>query len=284
MTERRRVFGKPGRSQAPGRSGQDDNPFAPPPEGSPDQPWRPRPGRAEGSAHAGGPGGSDGSGGSDDSGRDGGQGDGGEGSRGTWGSQWSSRQPGRQSGGFGGAAGPGGPGDDDSGAGRGPGKGGPRGMRWDPRDPAQRHARFSMLVGMWGFFFALFNIAPLALLLGALALYWGISALRGAPGVERKDTGGRDSASVAALSGTSDTARSPAPGGSGPRNPRPVTSAAVGGLVGGSLALLLVAATFALQLVYSDYYTCVDDALTTASRESCEELLPERLRPVIGEE
>ncbi|MBB1262497.1 hypothetical protein H3147_27425, partial [Streptomyces sp. OF8] len=55
------------------------------------------------------------------------------------------------------------------------------------------------------------------------------------------------------------------------------------GLVVGSLALLVVASTFALQLVYKDYYDCVDDALTISSREACEDLLPERLRPILGE-
>jgi hypothetical protein len=51
-------------------------------------------------------------------------------------------------------------------------------MRWDPTDPAQRRARYALLSGMWAFFFVLFGWSYVALLLGALALYWGISALR----------------------------------------------------------------------------------------------------------
>ncbi len=60
-------------------SGQDDNPFAPPPEGTPDRPWQPR--RPEGGE-----------------GGDAPQGDGGHS---PWGSQWSDQQPGRSQGGFG---------------------------------------------------------------------------------------------------------------------------------------------------------------------------------------
>ncbi|MYQ34164.1 hypothetical protein GTW65_24540, partial [Streptomyces sp. SID4956] len=56
------------------RDGQDDNPFAPPPEGTPDRPWQPR--------HP-----------------SGGEGEGG--GRSPWGRNWSDRQPGRSPGGFG---------------------------------------------------------------------------------------------------------------------------------------------------------------------------------------
>ncbi|MFF5017635.1 hypothetical protein [Streptomyces sp. NPDC001165] len=191
-----------------GRGGeqQDDNPFAPPPEGTPDKPWQPR--HPEGS----------------------------------WGTQWSDRQPGRSPGGFG------------ERPGRGPeGPGGPAGpgMRWDPTDPAQRRARYALLSGIWAVFFALFSWLYVALLLGALALYWGISALRAEPRPADPN------------------APAPAPG------PRPQTTAAIGGLVTASLALALVAATFAVQLVYRDYYTCVGDALTHEAKQSCEQLLPE---------
>lgn len=96
----------------------DDNPFAAPPEGRPDQPWQPRSG-----------------------------GDGG-----------------------------GRPGED---PGSGSTSGGP--VRWDPTDPIQRRARYALLAGMWGFFFGIFGIPSVGLLLGALALYWGISGLRGKP-------------------------------------------------------------------------------------------------------
>ncbi|WP_234534223.1 hypothetical protein [Streptomyces shenzhenensis] len=201
-------------SDRPKGDQQDDNPFAPPPEGTPDTPWRPRRPAGE-----------------DDQ-------------RAPWGSQWSDRQPGRQSGGFGerpdgGQNGPGGP-------------GGP-GMRFDPTDPAQRRARYALLCGMWAFLFALFSWPYVALLLGALAVYWGISALRAKPSAPEKATAGR-----------------------------PQTTAAVSGLVTAALALALVAANFTAQMVYRDYYSCVTDALTNEAKQSCDHLLPQELRGVLG--
>jgi hypothetical protein len=108
---------------------------------------------------------------------------------------------------------------------------------------------------MWAFFFALFSWTYVALLLGALALYWGISALRTKP---RTDP------------------NTPAP------TARPQTTAAISGLVTASLALAMVAVTFTAQLVYRDYYTCLNDALTTASKQSCDNHLPKELRGVLG--
>ncbi|MEU0003104.1 hypothetical protein ABZ079_02035 [Streptomyces sp. NPDC006314] len=215
-----------------GRGGeqQDDNPFAPPPEGTPDRPWQPRhpegsSGHGAGSGH--GPGGGS-----------------------PWGSQWSDHQPGRSPGGFGERPG-GGP--------QGPEPGGPAGpgMRWDPTDPAQRRARYALLSGMWAVFFALFSWPYVALLLGALALYWGISALRAEP-------------------------RTPDPATPAPPGGRPQRTAAISGLVTASLALVLVASTFTVQLVYRDYYTCVGDALTHEAKQSCDRLLPKELRGVLG--
>jgi ABC-type Fe3+ transport system permease subunit len=131
-------------------------------------------------------------------------------------------------------------------------------MRWDPTDPAQRRARYALLCGMWAFFFALFSWPYVALLLGALALYWGVSALRAKPRTPDPD--------------------SPTPEQTG----RPQTTAAVSGLVTASLALALVAASFTAQLVYRDYYTCTTDALTQEARQSCSDLLPEELRGLLG--
>ncbi|MFI1418352.1 hypothetical protein ACH4VX_10205 [Streptomyces sp. NPDC020731] len=217
--------GDDGRRGAQGSEGaqgsQDDNPFAPPPEGTPDRPWQPRhPSGGEG------------------------------GGRSSWGRNWSDRQPGRSPDGFGER--PRGP------EGQGGGPQGP-GTRWDPTDPAQRRARYALLSGMWAFFFGLFSWPYVALLLGALALYWGISALRAKPRAQDPDV--------------------PAPEPKG----RPQTTAAVSGLVTGSLALALVVASFTAQLVYSDYYTCTQDALTQEARQSCDDLLPEQLRGLLGE-
>ncbi|MEU3740728.1 hypothetical protein AB0E78_27160 [Streptomyces sp. NPDC032198] len=223
--------GKPGK-----KSGEnDDNPFAPPPEGTPDQPWRPRPGN--GGDHQ------------DDQGHS------------PWGSQWSDRQPGRsQGGGFGERPGKEGGGQGSDGP-SGPGSG----MRWDPTDPAQRRARYALLSGMWAFFFALFGWRYVALLLGALALHWGISSLRAKP--KQPDP-------------TAPAAPQPA---ADPASTKPQRTAAISGLVTASLALAMVAATFAAQLVYRDYYTCVSDALTSQSKQQCNDLLPKQLRPLLGE-
>lgn len=223
----------------------DDNPFAPPPEGQPDQPWQPRK-PANGGGEDGGDGGQDNP----------------PPSRG---SRWSPRQPGRHNGGFGGPKrqgepeGPGGQG----GGGTGPG------LRWDPTDPAQRRARYALLSGMWAFFFALFDLPEVALLLGALALYWGISSLRAKP------RPGQDAAGDAGTPVRA--APAPAAGSS-----RPQTTAAVSGLVTAVLALTIVATTFTVQLVYRDYYTCVQDSLTQSAQVSCNDLLPKPLRPVFG--
>ncbi|WP_037860959.1 hypothetical protein [Streptomyces sp. NRRL S-340] len=234
-----------------GGSAPDDNPFAPPAEGTPDRPWQPRHPSGQGSSGQGSSGQGSGSSGQGESQ---GSGDG----RSPWGSQWSDRQPGRSPGGFGErperpGGGPGQPGG-------GQGRPGP-GMRWDPTDPAQRRARFSLLSGMWAFFFVLFGWAPVALLLGALALYWGISALRTKP---RRP-------------GPDNAAPAPAPGSN-----RPQLTAAISGLVTASLALALVAAGFAAQFVYRDYYSCVNDALTHQAQQSCDRHLPSELRGMLG--
>ncbi|MFG2984293.1 hypothetical protein ACGFYQ_24060 [Streptomyces sp. NPDC048258] len=173
----------------------DDNPFAAPPEGRPDQPWQPR-----------------------------GGGDGGE---------------------------------DGNGRPESEGRGGP--ARWDPTDPIQRRARYALLAGMWGFFFGIFGIPSVGLLLGALALYWGISALRGKPATAQPGQSG-----------------TPAPGGLAALGEaaRPQRTAAVSGLVTASLAILLAMSSYALQLAYKDFYVCRDDALTNAAELQCNTLLP----------
>ncbi|GFH36074.1 hypothetical protein [Streptomyces pacificus] len=248
-------------SAGPTKSPKDEsNPFAPPPEGSPDQPWQPRHGAGDDSSP----------------GRDGrGAGDGGEREEGrgptSRGGRWSSRQPGRSPGGFGGRGGNEGGSGGSGGSGqkgpdKGPGQG--TGLRWDPTDPLQRRARYALLGGMWAFFFALFDFPEIALLLGALAIYWGGSSLRGK--------------SRRPEQGTSAPKAAPAPGAPGQPAGRPQVTAAVSGLVMAVIALTIVAMTFTVQLVYRDFYTCVSDSLTNAGQVSCNNLLPEPLRGVIG--
>ncbi|THC53187.1 hypothetical protein [Streptomyces sp. A1499] len=227
---------------ARGTGKDDDNPFAPPPEGTPDQPWQPR-----------GSSGDDSSGGDSD----------GSGRNSPWGSQWSDRQPGRSQGSFGER-----PGRRDNSGQDDPAKPG-GGPRWDPTDPAQRRARYALLSGMWAFFFALFGWRYVALLLGALALSWAIQSLRAKPRTP-DPTAPAPAGDAAAQRAASST--------------RPQTTAAISGLVTGALALLMVAGTFTAQLVYRDYYTCVDDALTSTAQQGCEDLLPKQLRPLLGEQ
>ncbi len=188
----------------------DDNPFAAPPEGRPDQPWQPR------------------RGGSGD-----GPGDGGDGRRGP----------------------------------EGGGRGGP--ARWDPTDPIQRRARYALLAGMWGFFFGIFGIPSVGLLLGALALYWGISALRGRPAKPESGEPGSQGPPAAqpsrgGLAALGDAAR-------------PQRTAAVSGLVTASLAILLALSSYAVQLAYKDFYVCRDDALTNTAELECNSLLPDNV-------
>ncbi|MFH9223162.1 hypothetical protein [Streptomyces lydicus] len=290
------------KSSSPASAGPDrDNPFAPPPAGTPDQEWQPRhpaphthdqdpaqgQGQGQGQGHDQGQGGQDGQGQSPQD----------EPTR-NWGSQWSPRQPSRQSGGFG--TRPGGRNGQPNG-----GPGGPGNLRWDPTDPSQRRARYALLAGMWAFFFVLFSLPEVSLLLGALAIYWGISSLRAKPDPAKATA----AATTAAMEGrptpgtpqnhpapgATDSRPAPAPGttSTGPTAPtgppapapgttRPQVTAAIAGLVTASLALMMVAATFTVQLVYRDYFTCVNDALTQSSSKSCENLLPKELRPLLS--
>ncbi|MFI9492662.1 MULTISPECIES: hypothetical protein [Streptomyces] len=247
----------PSASGSGSASGQgDDNPFAAPPENRPDQPWQPRrpsPGAGDG-----------------DHGDGGGEGERPSGDRPVWGSQWSDRQPGREDGGFGDR--PGGTGGQ---RGQGGPEGNPGGMRWDPTDPAQRRARYAVLGGMWAFFFALFDFPEIALLLGALAVYWAVSALRAGP---RKAKPTDAATSDTPAEGAAPPARPGTPQNSG----RQLTTAAVSGLVTALLALSIVATTYTVQLLYRDYYTCVNDALTKSGAVACNDKLPDPLRPFFG--
>ncbi|MFE4260170.1 hypothetical protein [Streptomyces sp. NPDC056883] len=175
-----------------------------------------------------------------------------------------------------------------SGPGADPGSGP---ARWDPTDPIQRRARYALLAGMWGFFFGVFGIPSMGLLLGALALYWGISALRGVPakpsGEGAESTSGRPGASAADVgTGTGRAAAPAADTGAAPDTARgglaalgaaarPQRTAAASGLVTASLAILLALSSYAVQLTYKDFYVCKQDALTKPAELQCNDLLPD---------
>lgn len=202
-----------------------------------------------------------------------------------------------------------------SGGGSRDGSSGSSGPRFDPAERPQRRARYALLSGLWGLFFGFFGITELSLLLGALALYWGVSSLRGSTGEQEKKAsasdrifgdsvakeGGGDSSSPSGSSeestrGTSTADAEQEPGqvslkkrsGYGvsskdaPRQPRPQATAAWSGLVAGAAALLLVVSTFTVQLVYKDYFDCSSDALTKAAKQSCSKKLPEPLHDLFG--
>ncbi|MGW7487948.1 hypothetical protein [Streptomyces sp. NPDC054786] len=250
-------------SSAPDSPDSDqDNPFAPPPADAPDQEWRPRH-----RAHTPGQGGNDEEEPPQDEPAPG------------WGSQWSPRQPGRQNGGFG--TRPGARNGQQSGGPGGPGS--PGGLRWDPTDPAQRRARFALLAGLWSFFCVLFSLPEVALLLAALALYWGISSLRAKPNPAKAAAAVTTAAMEGRPAPTAQSAPDPQSGApTSPGSTRPQVTAAIAGLVIASLALMMVAATFTVQIVYRDYFTCVNDALTQSAGKSCEQMLPKELRPLLS--
>ncbi|NXY94626.1 hypothetical protein HYE82_09515 [Streptomyces sp. BR123] len=155
-------------------------------------------------------------------------------------------------------------------------------MRWDPTDPVQRRARYALLAGMWGFFFGIFGIPSVGLLLGALAVYWGISGLRGRPAPARPD-----SAAAGALTGAAGPLQGAAAGGADPQQAAggglaalgpaagPQRAAAVSGLVTATLAILLALGSYGVQLAYKDFYICRDDALTKRAELQCNTLLPD---------
>ncbi|MFG2840126.1 hypothetical protein ACGFYE_34580 [Streptomyces zaomyceticus] len=252
------------------QSTEDNNPFAPPPEGRPDQPWQPR--RPEGSdGETSGASGATGSSGPSDG-------------------RWSPRQPGPSDGGFG--RGPERQGGGQGGPEGGPGQGAPggKGLRWDPTDPAQRRARYAILAGMWAFFFAIFEIPELALLLGALGLYWAISSLRAKPkpadalSPTSQPAPGQTSQPSGPAAGQTPGQPAGRPSGQGATAVplRSMRTAAISGLVAASVALMIVAVGFTMQLVYSDFYECRDDALTHAGQLACNDLLPKPLRAGFG--
>ena len=103
----------------------------------------------------------------------------------------------------------------------------------------------------------------------------GARGLTLVPYLEGERTPNRPDATAALTGG-------PAKPATAPVNTRPQTTAAVSGLVTAVLALLIVAATFTVQLVYRDYYTCVSDSLTKSAQVACNDELPKSLVPVFG--
>ncbi|MEV0532643.1 hypothetical protein [Kitasatospora sp. NPDC050463] len=196
------------------------NPFAPPPADAPDQPWQPRnPGPTEG------PDAPDADGNPD------------ERPQVPPPHPWS---PGYQGGGW------------------HPRPPAPQPPKLDPADPAQRKARNAALAGMGALVCAFASLHYVALFVGALAIVWGVTAMR-AP--KPAAATGPGAASPAAVAG--ETAA-----------PNPLTPAALAGVLTGAMTVVFVSSVIGLSLYYNDYVTCVRDSLTSTGADNCERLAP----------
>ncbi len=133
----------------------------------------------------------------------------------------------------------------------------PQPPRIDPNDPAQRKARNAALAGMGALVCAFAALHYVALFVGALAVVWGVSAMR-AP---------RPAPGDAATTGT------PAP--TGPATPNPLTPAALAGILTGAMTIVFVSSVLGLALYYNDYVTCVRDSLTSSGADGCDRLAPQ---------
>ncbi|MFF1908408.1 hypothetical protein [Kitasatospora sp. NPDC058218] len=198
------------------------NPFAPPPADAPDQPWQPRnPGPTEG------PDAPDGDGSPD------------ERPQVPPPHPWS---PGYQGGGW------------------HPRPPAPQPPKLDPADPAQRKARNAALAGMGALVCAFASLHYVALFVGALAIVWGITAMR-APKPAATTATATGPAAPAAVAGESAA-------------PNPLTPAALAGVLTGAMTVVFVSSVIGLSLYYNDYVTCVRDSLTSTGADNCERLAP----------
>ncbi|KJK58741.1 hypothetical protein UK12_08610 [Saccharothrix sp. ST-888] len=155
----------------------------------------------------------------------------------------------------------------------------PQAPKFDPNDPLQRRSRYALLAGMGALFSVVIGIAYVALLLGALALYWGVSALRAprqAAAAAAEGAGGAAGAGAGGVAGVGGAGPAGAPP-TGPQPVRPQTPAAVGGLVTGGVAVLFVLGFLGVNLYYHDYVTCVSDSLTAEAQQGCSPLGPKIL-------
>ncbi|MFJ8044740.1 hypothetical protein ACIRBX_29970 [Kitasatospora sp. NPDC096147] len=139
----------------------------------------------------------------------------------------------------------------------------PQQPKSDPNDPVQRGSRNALMAGIGGIFCVVLGIPYVALLLGALAAYWGIGALR-AP-KQRTASEGPAAAGTGTGTGT----------GTGQQTGRPHAPAAIGGLVTGLVTVLATLALLGTAVYYRDYVSCLDGALTTQAADSCSNLAPD---------
>ncbi|MFB7376233.1 hypothetical protein ACFC6U_00255 [Kitasatospora purpeofusca] len=136
----------------------------------------------------------------------------------------------------------------------------PQPPRLDPNDPAQRKARNAALAGMAALVCAFAALHYVALFVGALAIVWGVSAMR-SPRPSATEGG------------------TPAPGGTGTGTgagtQNPLTPAALAGVLTGAMTVVFVSSVLGLALYYNDYVTCVQDSLTSSGADGCDRLAPQ---------
>ncbi|GAA2744730.1 hypothetical protein [Kitasatospora cinereorecta] len=145
--------------------------------------------------------------------------------------------------------------------------------KFDPNDPVQRRSRYALSAGFAALFCTISGLFYLSLLLGMLAVYWAVSALRAGRGAAAAGTSGDTSAGTSA-DAESAVAHRYAPQSAPARPTTPQAPAALGGLLTGGVALLITVAAFGATLYYQDYLTCVSDAPTQEAQASCSNLAP----------
>ncbi|MGW6914973.1 hypothetical protein ACWGB8_14345 [Kitasatospora sp. NPDC054939] len=129
----------------------------------------------------------------------------------------------------------------------------PQPPRLDPNDPVQKRARNAALAGIAALICAVAGLFYVALFVGALAVLWGVTALRSPrPGARQADG----------------TPARPADA------PNPLTTPALGGILAGVMTIVFTGSVIGLGLYYNDYHACVRDSLTTAGEASCSDLAP----------
>ncbi len=139
----------------------------------------------------------------------------------------------------------------------------PPAPKFDPTDPVQRKARYALSSGIGALLCLLLGYLPVSLLLGALAVYWAVSSLRGARTAQgaapAQGTGGAQGVGGARGLGGAQAAASGAQ-----------TPAAVAGLFIGAASVLVTMGWFGTLTYYNDYVVCVQDAPTIEARHSCQ--------------
>ncbi|MFG2842497.1 hypothetical protein ACGF12_04890 [Kitasatospora sp. NPDC048296] len=133
----------------------------------------------------------------------------------------------------------------------------PQPPRLDPANPAHRRARNAALAGPFALVCLFAEFHWIALLVGLLGIYWGVSALR----AKQPAAGTPGTAPAGAVPGV------PAP--------NPLTPAALAGILTGAMTVAMVGLMVGLGVYYQDYATCVRDSLTNVGAENCDRYAPQ---------